>query len=161
MHDVGVRSPATFAVPVTSTFAAGRRTSGARLIISTVHPPLRAVSGHGATIFAALAATFFRVPAFIFIGRSSHPAFIMERAVKHTLLRPLSLSLSAFNPLLFFPSTHSRPHDGSNYPFEYVLFERSVEKLFWSTWSRNGRRRLTQAIMKTILYILLLIIFFL
>jgi len=27
-----------------------------------------AVSGRGATIFAALAATFFRVPAFIFIG---------------------------------------------------------------------------------------------
>lgn len=61
---VGVRSR-TFVVPVTSTFAAGRRTSGARLIISTVQS---AVSGRGATIFAALAATFFRVPAFIFIG---------------------------------------------------------------------------------------------
>lgn len=93
---------------------------------------------------------------FYFHRRSSHPAFIMEQAVKRT---PPS-TLSAFNPLLFLPSTHSRPHDGSNYPFEYVLFERSVEKLFWSTWSRNGRQRLTQAIMKTILYILLLIIFF-
>lgn len=63
---------------------------------------------------------------FYFHRRSSHPAFIMERAVKHT---PPS-TLTARSTLYSSSRPRIRVHVGSNYPFEYVLFEQSVEKLF-------------------------------
>lgn len=69
-----------------------------------MHPPLSAVSGRN-NICRSCSNIFPRAR-FYFHRRSSHPAFIMERAVKHT---PPS-ALSAFNPSLFLPSTHSRPH---------------------------------------------------
>lgn len=141
-------------VPVTSTFAAGRRTSGARLIISTMHP----LSPAAAQQYLPLLQQHFSACPLLF--SSAVVTSCLYNGTNRKAHAPPS-SLSPRSTLFTLPPRpRIRVHAGSNYPFEYVLFERSVEKLFWSAWSRNGRRRLTQAIMKTVLYVLLLIIFF-
>jgi len=93
---------ATFVVPVTSTFAAGRRTSGAINNFDRASATTRCLRPWRNNICRSCSNIFPRAR-FYFHRRSSDPAFIMERAVKHT---PPPTS---FNPLLVLPFTYSRP----------------------------------------------------
>lgn len=93
---------ATFVVPVTSTFAAGRRTSGAINNFDRAFATARCLRPRRNNICRSCSNIFPRAR-FYFHRRSSDPAFIMERAVKHTP------PPTPFNPLLVLPSTHSRP----------------------------------------------------
>lgn len=100
MH-VGVRSR-TFVVPVTSTFAAGRRTSGAINNFDRASATVRCLRPRRNNICRSCS-NIFPCARFYFHRQSSDPAFIMERVVKYTS-PPIP-----FSPLLFLPSTHSRP----------------------------------------------------
>lgn len=123
---------ATFAVPVTSTFAAGRRTSDA--INNFDRASASALSLAAAQQYLPLLQQHFSACPLLFSSA------VVRFSLHNGTSRKAHASAQPRSALYSSSRLRIRVHAGSNYPFEYVSFEWSIEKLFWLAWSRNRRR---------------------